>query len=135
MSSFTLQELCSQVDLPIRTVRYYVQIGLLDKPEGETRAARYGDAHLSQLSSIKRWSASGLSLDRIRELLAQQAAPDEPMRAPALGSVTVKTHIHIAQGLELVIDPASAGLAPQQLRELHQGIADLHARITQRSPL
>lgn len=135
MSSFTLQELCAQVDLPIRTVRYYVQIGLLDKPEGETRAARYSDAHLSQLSSIKRWSASGLSLDRIRELLAQRATPEQAMRAPVLGAVMVKTHIHIAQGLELVIDPGSAGLGPQQMRELHQGIADLYARLTLGSPL
>lgn len=132
MSSFTLQELCTQVDLPIRTVRYYVQIGLLDRPEGETRAARYGDAHLSQLASIKKWSASGLSLDRIRELLAQQTAPEQPLRGPQPGSVLVKTHMHIASGLELVIDPSSAALSPDELRQLSLGIAELHARITQR---
>ena len=39
---YTLNELCSLVDMSIRTVRYYVQQGLVDRPEGETRAARYG---------------------------------------------------------------------------------------------
>lgn len=132
MSSFTLQELCAQVDLPVRTVRYYVQIGLLDRPEGETRAARYGDSHLSQLASIKKWSASGLSLERIRELLRQQSAPEQALRAPQPGAVLVKTHVHIANGLELVIDPSSAALSPEELRQLSQGIAELHAHIKQR---
>ena len=40
--SYPLAELVVLADLPPRTVRYYVQIGLVDRPEGETRAARYG---------------------------------------------------------------------------------------------
>lgn len=53
VNDYTLKELCAKVDLPIRTVRYYVQIGLIDKPEGETRAARYGDTHLDQLGAVE----------------------------------------------------------------------------------
>ena len=45
---FTLSELCILADLPVRTLRYYVQNGLVDHPEGETRAARYGPRHLEQ---------------------------------------------------------------------------------------
>ena len=130
MSSYTLQELCSQVDLPIRTVRYYVQIGLLAKPEGETRAARYGSEHLRQLGLIKQWSQSGLSLERIRELLQQQTTPALPLRPAPLGSVEVKSHVQVAPGLEIVIDPARAGLSSTQLRHLIQGLAALHAKVT-----
>ena len=32
--SFTLDELCTLTDLPRRTVRYYVQIGLVPRPAG-----------------------------------------------------------------------------------------------------
>ena len=77
----TLAELCALVDLPARTVRYYVQLGLVDRPVGETRAARYGARHLEQLLQIRRWSAAGLSLERIRELLHGET-PELPARAP-----------------------------------------------------
>ncbi len=43
---YPLAELCVLADLPPRTVRYYIQIGLVDRPQGETRAARYGPRHL-----------------------------------------------------------------------------------------
>ena len=75
----TLAELCALVDLPARTVRYYVQLGLVDRPVGETRAARYGARHLGQLLGIRKWQQAGLSLERIAELLGgdedRSAAP------------------------------------------------------------
>ena len=72
---YTLNELCVLADLPVRTVRYYVQNGLVDKPQGETRAARYGARQLEQVLLIKKWTAAGVSLDRIRELLQGEEAP------------------------------------------------------------
>ena len=44
--SYPLSDLFVLADLSPRTVRYYDQIGLVDRPEGETRAARYGATHL-----------------------------------------------------------------------------------------
>ena len=72
-----LADLCVLADLPPRTVRYYVQIGLVDRPEGETRAARYGARHLEQLLQIRKWTAAGVSLERIR---AGRARPVPPAR-------------------------------------------------------
>ena len=129
MSSFTLQELCTQVDLPIRTVRYYVQIGLLDKPEGETRAARYGATQLEQLLLIKKWTAAGLSLERIRELLHGEQAP-VPSRARAVGSVEVRSHLMVADGVDLVIEPGRAGLSPEQVRQFIKGVMVVFAQVT-----
>ena len=129
MSSFTLQELCAQVDLPVRTVRYYVQIGLIAPPQGETRAARYSDAHVQQLDQIRRWSAAGLSLARIRELLARPEADVLHRAAPVPGKVEVKSHVQIADGIELVIDAARAALTPQMLRQLVSGVAQLYAEL------
>ena len=77
---YTLDELIALVDLPRRTVRYYIQIGLVDRPDGAGRGAHYTVAHLDQLLEIRKWQQAGLSLDRIRELLAPDA--EELLRPP-----------------------------------------------------
>ena len=67
--SYPLADLCVLADLSVRTVRYYIQLGLVDRPIGETRGAYYTDRHLQQLLTIKKWTDAGLSLERVRELL------------------------------------------------------------------
>lgn len=119
--TYPLADLCVLADLPPRTVRYYVQIGLVDRPEGDTRAARYGAAQLEQLLLIKKWTASGLSLDRIRELLHGEQA-QVPPRARAVGSVEVRSHLMVADGVDLVIEPGRAGLSPEQVRQFIKGV-------------
>ena len=113
--SHTLNDLCALTGLSPRTVRYYIQSGLIERPVGETRAARYSNRHLENLLSIRKWSEAGLSLERIRELLHGDT-PDLPPRAPSPGTVRVCSHLHIGDGLELVIDPSCSGLTPEQLR-------------------
>ena len=127
--SYQLADLCVLADLPVRTVRYYVQVGLVDRPEGETRAARYGAKHLEQLLLIKKWSSAGVSLDRIRELLQGEVAPVPP-RQKAIGSVEVRSHLSVADGVELVIEPGRAGLSPEQVRHLIRGVMAVFAQVT-----
>ena len=116
-----LADLAVLADLPPRTVRYYVQIGLVDRPEGETRAARYGARHLEQLLQIRKWTAAGVSLERIRELL-HGAPPPVPPRERAIGSVSVCSHLTVAEGVEVVIDAQRAGLSPEAVRQFIQGV-------------
>jgi DNA-binding transcriptional MerR regulator len=125
----TLNELCVLADLPVRTVRYYVQNGLVDKPHGETRAARYGARQLEQVLLIKKWTAAGVSLDRIRELLQGEEAP-VPARVRKAGSVEVWSHLHVADGLEVAIEPGRAQLSPEQVRAFTRGVMALYASIT-----
>ena len=119
--SYPLADLCVLVDLPPRTVRYYMQIGLVDRPHGETRGARYGSVHLEQLLLIKKWTAAGLSLDRIRELLRGEEPPVAP-RPKAVGSVSVRSHITVAEGVDVVIDPSVARLSPEQVRRFIRSV-------------
>lgn len=119
--TYLLSELCALVDLPIRTVRYYVQQGLVDRPEGETRAARYGERQLEQLRLIKKWTAAGLSLDRVRELLSGQD-PDVPERPKRRGTLEVVSRLTIDDGVELVIEPSRAGLTPEQMRAFSRAV-------------
>lgn len=127
--SYPLTDLCVLADLPVRTVRYYMQIGLVDRPEGETRAARYGARHVEQLLLIKKWTAAGVSLDRIRELLQGEQAPVPP-RVQAAGSVEVRSHLLVADGIELVIEPGRAGLSPEQVRRLVKGVMAVFAQVS-----
>lgn len=131
--SYPLNELCVLADLPVRTVRYYVQIGLVDRPEGETRAARYGVRHLEQLLLIKKWVAAGLALERIRELL-HGAPPSVPARMPSVGSVVVRSHLTVAQGVEVVIEPGAAGLTPEQVRRFINSVMAAYAIVVNESP-
>lgn len=131
--TFTLDELCSLSDSPKRTVRYYIQIGLVDRPVGETRAAHYLGAHLDQLLKIRQLSDAGVSLERIREVLAGEAAPVPPrLRKP--GSVEVKSHLFIAEGVELQISPEDAGLKPEQVRALVRAVMKAYQELQDQSP-
>ena len=60
--TFSLDDLCTLVDLPRRTVRYYMQLGLVDRSVGETRAAHYTSKHLHQLLRVKQLADAGVSV-------------------------------------------------------------------------
>ena len=130
--TFSLDELCALTDLTKRTVRYYVQIGLVNRPEGETRAAKYSPQHLEQLLLVKKWTTAGVSLDRIRELLQGGSAP-VPERGRVPGSIEVCSHLHVAEGVELVIEPTRAGLTPEQLRHFVRAVMSAYEQIHQDS--
>lgn len=115
---YSLDELSALVELPRRTVRYYIQLGLVDRPEGETRAARYSQTHVDQLLMVRKWTLAGLSLERIREMKEAGPEPALPLPTRRPGSVEVWSHLLIAEGVELLIEPRQAGLAPEQVRQL-----------------
>ena len=113
---FTINELCTLADIPARTVRFYIQQGVVSRPQGEKKGAKYNKAHLDQLLSIKKWQAAGLSLERIRELLIEPSADDVPPKPRWPGMVEVWSRLHIADGVELQVEPGRSGLKPEQLR-------------------
>ena len=119
--TFSLDELCTLTDLPKRTVRYYMQMGLVDRPIGETRAAHYLTAHLDQLLKVKQLSDAGISLERIAEIQNGEELPIPPKpRKP--GDIQVKSHIHVAPGIELQISPEEADMSPEQIRALVKAV-------------
>jgi DNA-binding transcriptional MerR regulator len=124
LQRFTLEDLCSLTDLPKRTVRYYMQIGLVDRPEGETKGAYYLTRHLDQLVQVKRLAQAGVNLERIKEVLDGAQAP-VPARQPEPGDIAVKSHVHIAQGIELTIDPHRSGLTAEEIRKLVKSIVNV----------
>ena len=129
--TYSLDELCTLSELPKRTVRYYIQLGLVDRPVGETRAAHYTSHHLEQLLQIRKWTQAGVSLERIRELL-DGAPPPVPPRPRASGTVEVWSHLVVADGIEITLEPGRAGLTPEQARAFFKGVLALHQNITRK---
>lgn len=115
---FSLDELSAAVGVSKRTIRYYMGLGLVARPYGETKGAYYSDDHLQQLAQIKTLSESGVSLDRIAHLLsqAQESTQQLPLATP--GQLIVKSHIYLAPGIELVIDGSQAQLTSPEIRAL-----------------
>ena len=119
--TLSFDELCSATDLPPRKVRYYIQMGLVDRPDGINRWAKYTTRHVEQLLSIKKWQAAGLSLERIRELL--HGEPDDlPPKRQAAGSVEVWSRLLVAPGIELNVEAGASGLSPEELRMLFRKV-------------
>ena len=121
----SIDQLATLTGLTARTVRYYIQQGLVSRPEGAKRGAYYEQRHIEQLLLIRRWTDAGLSLDRVRELIG--GAPEDPPRRPVPpGSVEVWSRVTVADGLEVHLEPGRAGLTPEQVRAFTRGVAALY---------
>ena len=126
---FSLDELCTLTDTPKRTVRFYIQNDLVDRPIGQRRGAHYTERHLEQLLSIAKWQKAGLSLERIRELLQQRDEPEDLLPRRQAGKVEVWSHLTVDNGVEIHIEPGQAGLDSDQVRHLFQRVMALYAEI------
>ena len=65
----TLEDLVNISGLPIRTVRFYIQEGLLPGPDSRGKNARYTEEHLERLEWIQRLKEHHRPLREIRILL------------------------------------------------------------------
>jgi len=126
--AFTLDELCTLADLTKRTIRYYMQLGLVERPIGETRAAHYARHHLDQLLRVKGLTEAGVSLERIREVMAGGETP-VPVRQRRPGSIEVRSHLFVAPGIEIQISPEEAGMTPEQMRALVREVMEAAERV------
>jgi DNA-binding transcriptional MerR regulator len=126
--TFTLDELCTLTDLTKRTVRYYMQLGMVERPIGETRAAHYTSRHLDQLLRVKQLTEAGVSLERIREVMAGGDTP-VPTRQRRPGSIEVRSHLFVAPGLEIQISPEEAGMTPEQVRAFVREVMQAAERV------
>jgi DNA-binding transcriptional MerR regulator len=104
-----------------RTVRYYVQEGLLPAPLGLGRGSHYGPAHLEQLLKVKAMQEAGRTLDEIKRALggrgkdAARESADESVPSPER---SVWRRIAIAPGVELHLSGGVRLPSPGKLSEL-----------------
>ncbi len=131
---YSVDELASLAGMNTRTVRYYIQQGLIDRPFGEKRGAYYVQRHLEQLIELSKWQEAGLSLDRIREILhtpGPGSLPPPRKREP--GSVEVWSHLYVADGVEVMLEPGRSGLSPEAVREFTRGVMALYEHVLKKT--
>jgi hypothetical protein len=113
-TTFTLDQISALTDLPLRTIRYYIQLGLVDRHEGDRKHARYTQKHLDQLLQVRAMADQGMPLERIKQLINGITTPLPLLKAS--GDISVISKVFIAPGVELHIEPQMAGLSPEKLR-------------------
>jgi hypothetical protein len=113
-STFSLEQLSTLTDVPLRTIRYYIQLGLVDRHEGDRRHARYSQTHLDQVLQVRSMADQGIPLERIKHQIHGITPP--PLPPKSAGDIAVISKVYIASGVELHLEPQLAGLSPEKLR-------------------
>ena len=116
---FGIDELADLGGVSRRTVRYYVQEGLLPPPLGVGRGRHYGRPHLDRLLEVKAQQEAGLSLEEIRARRGPSPGGSTP--APRLSQPLTRTtwrRLELAPGVELHVTQDVRLPAPGRLEEL-----------------
>jgi DNA-binding transcriptional MerR regulator len=143
---YTALELAHLAGVSARTVRFYVQRGLISAPSGRGRGAHFDDRHLGQLRGIKLLRGAGLDLAAIRrhredleavlrsrgfaienaENVWASFASSTRIAVQGQGAggetripaVSALSAIHVAPGLDLMVGGAHRLPPPARLAEL-----------------
>lgn len=125
-----------------RTVRFYVQEGLLPAPFGAGRGAHYGGEHLQRLLQVKSMQENGLSLEGVRARLSRPQPPATRVRherhgyrrewTAALEHAALASHLPAGHGEEATAPPAVPRSAWVRL-ELVPGV-EIHVSDGRRLP-
>ena len=94
---YTIKDLCELTGYTRRTIRYYIQEGLLDPPAGRGRGGFYFDSQLKRLREIKSLQDKGLKLSTILDVLKKGKEPK------LLNSRELWIKYPINQGIEIHI--------------------------------
>lgn len=121
---YSIEDLSKITGLSRRTIRFYIQEGLLAKPEGQKRGAHYLASHLETLLRVRRLSAEGMTLDAIRQMLRKHENKTTVI-SPKPGTTRTCVHIAVAPGVELTVDPSTAQMNSQELRELVKRLVEV----------
>jgi len=119
----SIGELSEAAGVSRRTIRYYVQRGLIPPPMGAGRGHYYTAVHLERLRQIRSLQDDALSLEAIAARLDGPAQPDGTAETPAAGPSALWLRLPVAPGLELHLEGGRFRISPARLRRLAQAVA------------
>jgi DNA-binding transcriptional MerR regulator len=105
-SRYAIGDLAQLAGVSRRTVRYYVQEGLIPPPLGVGRGNHYGPVHLEQILRVKAMQDAGKTLDEIRRGPADRVAlrATGPREAEQISPErSIWRRLTLAPGVELQI--------------------------------
>jgi DNA-binding transcriptional MerR regulator len=121
---YSIGELAELTAVSRRTIRFYVQRGLLSSPLGAGRGHYYTQDHLDRLRRIRDLQDADYSLEAIAARLDGEA----PGASPATGIPTAEIpalwlRLPVAPGVELHVAGGCFRVSPARLRRLAQAVA------------
>jgi DNA-binding transcriptional MerR regulator len=119
---YGIDELARLGGVTRRTVRYYVQEGVLPAPLGLGRGRHYAPEHLARLERVKALQEQGLSLEEVRQQLERRDPRGRAAELATLAEPEVArsawTRVEIVPGIELHVSGQRRLPPPGRLREL-----------------
>ncbi len=106
---YTIDELAEKTGYSRRTIRYYVQEGILEPPAGRGRGGFYNDSHLATLRRVRAQQEQGLTLSTMVRFNKSEAEPQSATTRE------VWARYEVIPGLELHV---SRDLEGRELRKL-----------------
>jgi DNA-binding transcriptional MerR regulator len=124
---YLIEELCALTGFPRRTIRYYVQNGLIDPPAGRGRGGFYAEEVLQRLLKIRKLQEQGLRMDAVAAALSREEADAGPhvpaaavpAREPSRG---IWTRYEVVPGVEVHV---SGEIGEETAEKISEGIGFL----------
>ncbi len=110
--TYTIEELGELTGYTRRTIRYYVQEGLIDPPAGRGRGGFYYDSHVRQLSRIRSFQEKGIGITAMVSLMKKETLQ------PVLPSREVMIRYEIVPGIEVNISREMEIKEPKKILEI-----------------
>ena len=119
---YNIETLAKMTGLTRRTIRYYIQRGLLEPPKGGGRGSYYTDDHFQILKKIKKWSVQGVPLIHMKAMLSG-ITPQVTVDLPTGVKTTLAEQFLITDGIMLTCRPGQ--LLSQDLVKIRDFITTL----------
>ena len=111
----SIGELAERTGVSRRTVRFYVQRGLIDPPVGLGRASHYTAQHAEQIGRVAALQRGGLRLEDISDLPAGKQAAAAGIAVP---DARLVLRVALAPGVHLELDAGASPPTAEQIRKL-----------------
>ena len=122
----TMADLSQSARVQPRIIRKYIEYGLMDRPVGRTKNARYSPAHLAQLLLIRRLVLGGMTLTQVKKSLEPEAA--QRLRPALTGAVDMRV-VQLARDCIVMMSGIDTGLTQDEQDRLIAGFAQVYANV------
>lgn len=130
MNDYSIEQLEELTGFARRTIRFYIQQGLVEAPFGARKTPRYTQKHVEQLLKVRQYKEAGLNLKRIAQLLTSGSESNASQELiDKEGSVSLISRIQIGSGVTLDIDRSQCSLSDDHIRNLAREIHSLITKI------
>lgn len=125
---YSIGELADAAGISRRTVRFYVQRGIIQPPLGAGRGHYYTEEHLNRLRRVRALQEDGHSLEAAN-LLLQGKPPSEvrermeTLEAEAMPQTWAK--VELLPGLEIHAECGRHRLTPGRVRQLRNAVTSV----------